>query len=67
MKNEIKIIVRLDFELSFWQAIKLRLAGKGIKTVIDGIVEKLKDKYKDGGIIEHGDLQDGSKIIPNLN
>ena len=44
--DDVKIKVKMDFEirLSLWDAIKLRIAGKGCKGIVDEIVEKIKLK-----------------------
>ncbi len=61
--HELKVIVKFDFELSFWQAMKLRIAGKNIQEIIkEDIRNRLKVTEK-GGSIDHGELQDGSKTI----
>lgn len=67
MLNELRIIVKIDFELSFWQAIKLRIAGKNIQEIIKENIQNRLKATEEGGYVDHGELQDGSKIIPQGN
>lgn len=49
MKEKMKIdnpianlVVQVDFKLNLWTAIKLRIAGKNYKDVVDAIIENMK-------------------------
>ena len=61
--SKLNIVVKFDFELSFWQAVKLRIGGNNVKRIIDEIIKTIKSNVGCGGSIEHGELQDGSKIV----
>jgi len=36
------VTIRINCDISFWQAIKLRIAGKAVKTVLNEIAEECK-------------------------
>ena len=42
--NEIVITLKLNCELSLWQAIKLRIAGENIKGIVEEILQEIKNK-----------------------
>jgi hypothetical protein len=64
MENSgLKIIVKFDFKLSLWQAVKLRIGGSNVKRIVDEIIKTIKSNVECGGSVEHGNLQDGSKIV----
>ncbi len=63
MLNELRIIVKFNFELSFWQAIKLRIAGKNIQEIIKEDIRNRLKSAVEGGYVDHGELQDGSKTV----
>lgn len=43
-KNEIVITLKLNCELSLWQAIKLRIAGRNFKTCAEAILNEFKNR-----------------------
>ena len=57
VNNEIIVTLKVNCELSFWQAIKLRLAGKNFKIIAEEILKELKTK------IVHGKVYDNKTII----
>lgn len=42
LNNEIVVTVKFNFELSFWQAIKLRIAGRNMQPIVEEILKELK-------------------------
>ena len=44
MKNEINIVINIETNISFWQALKLRIAG--IKCIQEYIKQKLNEEIK---------------------
>lgn len=40
------VTIRLNFELSLWQAIKLRIAGRNFKSIAEEILRDMRKDYK---------------------
>ena len=38
--------IKMNIELSFWQAVKLRIAGKGVQPLVEKILVEIKDKIE---------------------
>ena len=38
------ITIKLNCEISLWQAIKLRIAGSNFKPLVESVLKKLADK-----------------------
>jgi hypothetical protein len=45
-KTEMVINVIIDCDISFWNALKLRLAGKNFKIIADGVLNEILERYK---------------------
>ena len=43
---KVKVIVDVRYQITFWQALKLRLAGKNYKYVAEELIHELKEKLK---------------------
>ena len=46
--NKIDIVIgtRFEFELSFWQALKLRIAGPNFRPIAEEILKQMVDKLQ---------------------
>jgi hypothetical protein len=52
------ITIKLDFELNFWQAVKLRIAGKGAVVLIEHVREHMQS-----GTARDEDADDGDDTL----
>ena len=41
------MIVKVKFTISFWQAIKLRIAGPGVQKLVNEIVDRMQSETLD--------------------
>lgn len=45
--EKIGMVVEVNFKLSLWQAIKLRIAGKAYKEAVEVMVREMKEKQEE--------------------
>ena len=41
-----KVGVEISFNISLWQAIKLRIAGDNYKPIVEEILKEMRDNFK---------------------
>jgi len=44
LNNDLMIKVKFNYEISLWQAIKLRIAGKNYRVVADEVLKLIKER-----------------------
>lgn len=42
--SDLKINVKIKFDLSLWQVIKLRIAGESVRFLVDKMIEEFEGK-----------------------
>jgi hypothetical protein len=42
---ELKVKISVEYKISFWQAIKLRIAGKAYQEITKEIIKQIKKKF----------------------